>query len=101
MDRKMIQEMEDRRTARLNLVRTADRSEKIRTYNYAQVITQTCSFYSSVTHVRLKDRVTDHRIGLTLKNLAGVMEGGQLREILDALKRNYEEEVMEEMLDSV
>jgi len=49
----------------------------------------------------LKDRVTDHRIGLTLKNLAGVMEGGQLREILDALKRNYEEEVMEEMLDSV
>ena len=37
MDRKMTREMEERRTARLNLVRTADRSEKIRTYNYAQV----------------------------------------------------------------
>lgn len=37
MDRKLTQEMEERRAARLNLVRSADRSEKIRTYNYAQV----------------------------------------------------------------
>ena len=39
MDRKLTQEMEERRAARLNLVRSADRSEKIRTYNYAQVST--------------------------------------------------------------
>lgn len=95
----MTREMEDRRTARLKLVRTADRSEKIRTYNYAQVLFHSILFWCHSCGV--KDRVTDHRIGLTLKNLAGVMEGGQLREILDALKRNYEEEVMEEMLDSV
>lgn len=39
MDRKIMREIEERRATRLNLVRTADRSEKIRTYNYAQVRT--------------------------------------------------------------
>lgn len=43
-----------------------ERSEKIRTYNYPQ------------------NRVTDHRIGLTLKKLEYVMQG-QLHEIIDAL----------------
>jgi len=37
MDIKLTQEMARRRATRQNLVRTADRSEKIRTYNYAQV----------------------------------------------------------------
>lgn len=82
MDRKIMREIEERRATRLNLVRTADRSEKIRTYNYAQ------------------DRVTDHRIGLTLKNLTGIMEGDDLQEVLDALKKNHDEEVMEDMLNS-
>ncbi|KAF9445275.1 release factor [Macrolepiota fuliginosa MF-IS2] len=82
MDRKLTREIEERRATRLNLVRTADRSEKIRTYNYAQ------------------DRVTDHRIGLTLMNLTGIMEGGGLQDILDGLKKNHEEEVMEDMLSS-
>ncbi|KAJ3569151.1 hypothetical protein NP233_g5240 [Leucocoprinus birnbaumii] len=83
MDRKITQDIEERRATRLNLVRTADRSEKIRTYNYAQ------------------DRITDHRIGLTLKNLTGVLEGDDLREVLDALKKNNDEEAMEDMLNSV
>ncbi|KXN82924.1 Peptide chain release factor 1 [Leucoagaricus sp. SymC.cos] len=82
MDRKIMREIEERRATRLNLVRTADRSEKIRTYNYAQ------------------DRVTDHRIGLTLMNLTGIMEGDDLQEILGALKKNNDEEVMEDMLSS-
>lgn len=37
MDRKLTLEMESRRASRRSLVKGADRSEKIRTYNYAQV----------------------------------------------------------------
>ena len=37
MDQKLTKEMAERRAVRHNLVKTADRSEKIRTYNYAQV----------------------------------------------------------------
>jgi len=37
MDRKLAQEEADRRSVRLNQVKGADRSEKIRTYNYPQV----------------------------------------------------------------
>ncbi len=52
---------------RKEMVRTGDRSEKIRTYNFPQ------------------NRLTDHRIGLTLYNLTEVMEG-ELEEIIDKLK---------------
>ena len=48
-------------------VGSGDRSEKIRTYNFPD------------------RRVTDHRIGLTVHNLEGVLEG-DLDEIIDALK---------------
>lgn len=51
---------------RKSAVGTGDRSERIRTYNYPQ------------------NRVTDHRIGLTLQKLDQIMEG-KLDEILDAL----------------
>ncbi len=51
---------------RRSKIGTGDRSEKIRTYNYPQ------------------NRVTDHRIGFTTKNLAQVMEGN-LDEIIEAL----------------
>ena len=47
----------EERSARLAQVGTGDRSEKSRTYNFPQ------------------NRVTDHRINLTLYNLAAVMEG--------------------------
>ncbi len=52
---------------RKSMVRSGDRSDKIRTYNYPQ------------------NRVTDHRIGLTLYNLANIMEG-DLAELLEQLK---------------
>jgi len=80
MDRKLNQEVVERRAVRRNLVRSADRSEKIRTYNFAQ------------------DRVTDHRIGLSLMNLMSVMEGDGLQEILDALQDRHRHECLEEIL---
>ena len=49
------------------MVGSGDRSDKIRTYNFPQ------------------NRVTDHRIGLTLYNLAQVMEG-DLDELIEKLK---------------
>ncbi|KAJ7173992.1 hypothetical protein C8R43DRAFT_873720 [Mycena crocata] len=80
MEAKLKREMEERRASRRNLVKGADRSDKIRTYNFPQ------------------ERVTDHRIGLSMKNLTSVMEGDGLQDILAALQRNHEESQMEEML---
>ncbi len=51
---------------RKSAVGTGDRSERIRTYNYPQ------------------NRVTDHRIGLTIQKLDQIMEG-KLDEIIDVL----------------
>jgi peptide chain release factor 1 len=53
--------------ARKSQVRTGDRSEKIRTYNYPQ------------------SRVTDHRIGYTQYNLPAVMNG-EIHEFVERLK---------------
>ncbi|KAF8632676.1 hypothetical protein AX17_004808 [Amanita inopinata Kibby_2008] len=81
MDQKLTREMEERRATRKNLVRTADRSEKIRTYNYPQ------------------DRVTDHRIGRTIMNLTSVLEGDALEGFITDLRRDYEEGIMESVLE--
>jgi peptide chain release factor 1 len=56
---------------RRSMVGTGDRSEKIRTYNFPQ------------------NRVTDHRIGLTLHQLNLVMEG-KLDAIIEALTTYYQ-----------
>jgi peptide chain release factor 1 len=62
---------------RRSMVGTGDRSEKIRTYNFPQ------------------NRVTDHRIGLTLHQLDMVMEG-RLDPIVDALTTHYQTEKLGE-----
>ena len=54
-------------------IKSGDRSEKIRTYNYPQ------------------NRVTDHRIGLTLHQLTDVMDG-KLAPMVDGLVEHYEAE---------
>ncbi|MDB4972306.1 MAG: Peptide chain release factor 1 [Myxococcaceae bacterium] len=56
---------------RRGMVGTGDRSEKIRSYNYPQ------------------NRVTDHRIGLTLHRLDAIVEG-DLDELLTALRQHYQ-----------
>jgi peptide chain release factor 1 len=58
---------------RRSMIGTGDRSEKIRTYNFPQ------------------NRVTDHRIGLTLHQLDRVIDG-KLEEIIDALIAYYQAE---------
>ncbi len=62
---------------RRNMVGSGDRSEKIRTYNFPQ------------------NRLTDHRIGLTLHQLNLVMEG-KLDAIIDALTVFYQNEGLKE-----
>lgn len=47
----------------------------------------------------LQERVTDHRIGLTLMNLSSVMEGDGLQDFLDALKKDHDETILEDMLN--
>lgn len=98
MDLKLTREIAERRATRQNLVRTADRSEKIRTYNYAQVHPYTIRFPSLHIEFSAQERVTDHRIGLTLKNLSSVMEGDGLQDFIDSLKKDHDESVLEDML---
>src|SRR5438477_11593543 len=60
-------------------IKSGDRSEKIRTYNFPQ------------------NRVTDHRIGLTLHQLTEVMDG-KLAPLVDALVSHYEAERLQKEL---
>lgn len=63
---------------RKSQVGTGDRSERIRTYNFPQ------------------NRVTDHRVGLTLHKLSIILEGN-LDEIIDALTTHYQAEKLKEI----
>lgn len=62
--------------ARKSQVGSGDRSERIRTYNYPQ------------------NRLTDHRIGLTLYSLEEVMLSGNLDTFIDPLTANAQSEAM-------
>lgn len=63
--------------ARKIMVGSGDRSERIRTYNYPQ------------------GRVSDHRIGLTLYNLEGFLDG-DIEEVLEALSTHYQTEALKQ-----
>ena len=73
---------EEQKEQRKSLVGSGDRSDKIRTYNYPQ------------------NRVTDHRIGLTLYKLDSIIEG-DLKVVIDALivYENAEKMKAEDNLD--
>ncbi len=67
----------ERSEARKNQVGSGDRSERIRTYNFPQ------------------NRLTDHRINLTLYKLDLIING-ELDELLDALKIEFREQLLKE-----
>ncbi|KAI9243580.1 hypothetical protein BY458DRAFT_448224, partial [Sporodiniella umbellata] len=70
-DRERSQNDQNRRDSRNKQIGSGDRSEKIRTYNYPQ------------------NRVTDHRIGLTLYELDLIMSGENLVNLIEPLQDNY------------
>jgi len=77
LDIEQRQQEEKITTERRSQVGTGDRAEKIRTYNFPQ------------------DRVSDHRIGLTLRNLPRILEG-ELDELIDTIATSYQAKQLEE-----
>ena len=73
----------ERSAARKSQIGTGDRSARIRTYNFPQ------------------GRVTDHRINLTMYNLATVLEGNALDILVDALIANHQAELLAEMGEDI
>ena len=69
------QRREQESAQRRSMVGTGERAEKIRTYNFPQ------------------NRISDHRIGLTLHKLDRVMEG-EIGELIDALKAHFQAEAL-------
>ncbi len=77
MEKKQQEEISEERRKQVG---TGERSEKIRTYNFPQ------------------NRVTDHRIGLTLYRLEDILDG-DLDEIIDALIAYYQAERLKNMME--
>jgi peptide chain release factor 1 len=78
-DREQSRQDREITETRRSQVGTGERAEKIRTYNYPQ------------------DRVTDHRIGLTLHNLPGLLDG-ELDPLIDAVSTSEQARLLEEQL---
>ncbi|MFH2010982.1 MAG: peptide chain release factor 1 [bacterium] len=71
LEQEQAKQHEERSQERRSMVKSGDRSEKIRTYNFPQ------------------DRVTDHRIPQTWHNLDGIMDG-LLSHVIEALRTHHQ-----------
>ena len=80
MDRERAKAAEAESAVRRSMVGSGERAEKIRTYNFPQ------------------DRLTDHRIGLDLHNLPGVMDG-DIDKLIDALSTTYQAQLLASLGD--
>jgi len=76
-DLEMQEKMETDGAARKEQVGTGDRSGRIRTYNYPQ------------------NRISDHRINLTLYRLQEIMSGGLFDEIIEPLIADHQAKIVE------
>jgi peptide chain release factor 1 len=79
LDRLQAKQYQEIARERRSQVGGGERAEKIRTYNFPQ------------------DRVTDHRIGLTLHNLPGILDG-ELGPLIEALMTDEQARRLEELL---
>jgi peptide chain release factor 1 len=80
LEAEMEKQREEGSAMRKSMVGSGDRAEKIRTYNFSQ------------------DRVTDHRIGVDLHNLPGVLDG-DLDRLIDALVMADEAERLRSLVE--
>ncbi|WFD26188.1 Peptide chain release factor 1, mitochondrial [Malassezia nana] len=86
LDRHLRKEAEENKALRRSQVASADRSERVRTYNFPQ------------------DRVTDHRVGISLSNIEAFMDGddddgGGLTYLIEELMAREEEIRLQVLLE--
>jgi peptide chain release factor 1 len=79
LDMETSKQQQEMSSMRRSQVGSGERSEKIRTYNFPQ------------------DRLSDHRIGLTLHSLPRIMQG-ELDEMIDALASDEQAKLLQEQL---
>jgi peptide chain release factor 1 len=77
LDKELRKKNEEITEERRSQIGSGERAEKIRTYNYPQ------------------DRVTDHRINLSIHNLPRILDG-ELDDLIDALATNEQMKLLEE-----
>jgi peptide chain release factor 1 len=80
LDIELAKQREADSATRRSMIGSGDRSDKIRTYNFPQ------------------DRVTDHRIGMDLSNLPGVLDGN-LDKLIDALAETDQAERLQHLTE--